>query len=427
MAMKRTLKKLVVAVLARQVRSLRKKHQFKIIGVVGSIGKTSTKLAIAQTLGKSLKVRYQQGNYNDIVSVPLIFFGHEMPNLINPLAWLKIFMDNSAQIRRGYPYDVVVVELGTDAPGQIAEFKKYLQLDIAVVTAITPEHMEYFDGLKAVADEELSVTGYSNQIVYNADLVPTEFRTALPENALSYSLRGTEASFHIANIYKSFGGFEGDIKQGSEIFLHFLQEVPAEIQLYSSLAAVVTGTLVGLKPAQILDGLEAIKPVSGRLRRLRGINGSTIIDDTYNSSPEALKAGLEMLYKQEAQQRIAILGSMNELGAMSADAHKQIGELCDPAHLSIVVTIGDEANKYLAPAAEAKGCHVKTFDNPYEAGDFLQGFVEPGAVIFAKGSQNGVFAEEAVRKLLADPEDAAKLVRQSLEWQKKKAFLSKAA
>src|SRR5258708_17461591 len=143
------------------------KHHFKIIGVVGGIGKTSTKLAIAQSLGKTLRVRYQEGNYNDIVSVPLIFFGHPMPSLVNPFAWIKVFMDNAKQIRGEYPFDVVVVELGTDRPGQIAAFQKYLKLDYAVVTAIVPEHMEYFNDMQAVSSEELSVAGYSEKLIYN--------------------------------------------------------------------------------------------------------------------------------------------------------------------------------------------------------------------------------------------------------------------
>lgn len=419
--MKKTLKKIVVSILARQVKKLRKKQQFKVVGVVGSIGKTSTKLAIAQTLGKSLRVRYQNGNYNDIVSVPLIFFGHEMPSLMNPLAWIKIFINNAAQLRKAYPYDVVVVELGTNGPGDIAAFSQYMQLDIAVITAITPEHMEYFADLQAVAQEEFAVTAYSRQVIFNADLIPAEYRGMLPESTLSYGLKDTDANFHLANIFHSANGLEGDIKHADGIYLHVAQEVVSETQLYSMMAAVVVAKELGLKTSQISQGLGAITPVSGRLRRLRGINGSLIIDDTYNSSPEAVKAGLTMLYGLEAPQRIVLLGNMNELGQMSASAHKEIGELCDPAKLALVVTIGPDANAHLAPAAENKGCMVKRFDDPYAAGEYLQSKIEQNAVIFAKGSQNGVFAEEAVKKLLADPEDAAKLVRQSDYWMKRKA------
>lgn len=418
--MKKFLKRLVVYVLGRQVRRLRKKHQFKIVGVVGSIGKTSTKLAIAQTLGKTLRVRYQDGNYNDLVSVPLIFFGHPMPSLVNPIAWIRIFFNNSRQIKQAYPYDVVVVELGTDGPGQIAAFKSYLNLDIAVITAIAPEHMEYFGDLQAVAKEELSVISFSNKIIFNADFTAEEFRASLPSDAVSYSLHDAAAHYHFANVFHSSGGFEGDIKQGGDIFLHLSHEVVSETQLYSVLAAAIVGKELGLKPTQIIAGASGIHPVSGRLRRLRGINNSTIIDDTYNASPEAVKAGIRTLYELDAPQKIAILGNMNELGGMSANAHKEIGEMCDPKQINLLVTIGPDANAHLAPTAEAKGCTVKKFDSPYEAGEYLQGKIESGAIIFAKGSQNSVFAEEAVKLILADPEDAGKLVRQSAEWLKKK-------
>jgi UDP-N-acetylmuramoyl-tripeptide--D-alanyl-D-alanine ligase len=157
------------------------------------------------------------------------------------------------------------------------------------------------------------------------------------------------------------------------------------------------------------------------MRRLVGINNSTIIDDTYNASPEAVSAALKTLYRLDAPQKIAVLGNMNELGKFSAEAHRQIGEQCDPKQLDLVVTIGPDANKYLAPAAEKKGCKVGTFSDPYQAGEFVKLQIKPGALVLVKGSQNKVFAEEAVKTLLADPVDASKLVRQSRYWMKIKA------
>jgi UDP-N-acetylmuramoyl-tripeptide--D-alanyl-D-alanine ligase len=168
--MKSFLKNILVKVLGWQVRRLRKKHNFKIIGVVGSIGKTSTKLAIAKVLAAEKRVRYQEGNYNDIVSVPLVFFGHSMPLLQNIFKWFWIILQNEFQIYFSYPFDIVVVELGTDAPGQINQFRKYLHLDIAVITAIAPEHMEFFKNLENVAEEEWSVNYFSDLIFANRDL-----------------------------------------------------------------------------------------------------------------------------------------------------------------------------------------------------------------------------------------------------------------
>lgn len=422
--MKQKLKSIVVYILTKQVKRLRKKHQFKVIGVVGSIGKTSTKMAIAQTLGTNLRVRYQHGNYNDIVTVPLIFFGHEQPSLFNPLEWFKLFRANKKQIKGKFPYDVVVLELGTDGPGQIAKFSRYGELDIVVVTSIAPEHMTNFADLNAVAQEELSVANYAKKVIYNADLVSSEYSASLPAGSISYGIDNVEADFHMANIFHSANGLEGDVKHQGEIYIHIGHEAISNVQLYSVLSAVVVGEELGLKTSDIIEGLNAIKPVSGRLRRLRGINNSVIIDDSYNSSPDAVKAGLEMLYSIEAPQKIAVLGNMNELGTISADAHKKIGEMCDPKELSLVITIGPDSNKSLAEAAEAKGCNVRRFEDPYSIGELLQAKIESGAIIFVKGSQNGVFAEEAIKKILADPEDSNKLVRQSDYWLniKKKAF-----
>ncbi len=417
-SMKRFLKGIVVSILARQVRLLRKNHYFIVIGVTGGTGKTSTKLAISQTLSKTLRVQYQEGNYNDIVSVPLIFFGYSMPGLFNPFAWIKIFISNARQIRGEYPFDVVVVELGTDRPGDIAAFQRYLQLDYAVITAVVPEHMDRFNDIQTIADEELSVVRYSEKLIYNADLVAEAYRGPL-QGALSYGSKQS-ADYSFANIHKLTGSFEGDIRHNSEILLHFNHKVVSEVQLYSVLAAVVLGNELGLTPTQILDGIAAIGPVSGRLRQLRGINGSLIIDDTYHASPDTVKAGLEMLHELEAPQKIAVLGNMNDLMAMSAQLHKEVGELCDPTRLNLVVTIGPDANAHLASAASAKGCVVKSFNTPYEAGEYLKSKIEQGAILFAIGSQKNVFAEEAIKPLLADPKDVSLLVRQSKNWLKRK-------
>lgn len=423
--MKRFLKNIVVFILARQIHLLRKKHQFKVIGVVGGVGKTSTKLAIGQVLGKSLRVRYeelrpgfQESNYNEIVSVPMVFFGRRVPSLTNPIAWFKLFLDNAQQIAGDYPYDIVVVELGTNRPGQIAAFQKYLQLDYAIVTAIVPEHMEYFSNMQAVADEELSVVNYSKKLIYNADLVNKNFRTPLMD-AISYG-NDERADYRLMNVSQTSTGFECDIQYNDRKLLHFSHEALSKTQLYSVLAAATIGNELGLAQSQILGGIVVITPVSGRLRRLRGIKDSLIIDDTYNALPEAVKAGLNVVYGLEAPQKIAILGNMNELGTMSPKAHTEIGEYCDSTQLDLVITIGPDANKYLAPAAAAQGCSVKTFDTPYEAGEYVKSLVKSGAIIYAKGSQNKVFAEEALKPLLADPTDIAKLVRQSKYWLERK-------
>jgi UDP-N-acetylmuramoyl-tripeptide--D-alanyl-D-alanine ligase len=390
---KSILKNVLVGVLGWQVRRLRKRNDFKIIGVVGSIGKTSTKLAIAKVLESDKRVRYQEGNYNEIISVPLVFFGQKMPEIWNIFLWFKIILQNEIQIYSKYPFDFVVVELGTDAPGQISDFRKYLHLDVAIITAVAPEHMEFFKDIKAVAEEEWSVRFFADEVFVNRDLC-----MVLPE------------------------GFNHDrvIFYGKEFDQNFKYEAVSSVQLYSVSIAIIIAKKFKISDEKIKKALGEIKSFSGRMQKLKGIKNSVIIDDTYNASPVAVKMALDTLYAQPAGQRIAILGMMNELGATSEAEHKKIGNYCNPKFLDLVVTIGKDANLFLAPAAREKNCKVYEAKNSAEAGKFIAEKVKERAVILAKGSQNGVFAEEALKPLLTDKSDFSKLVRQDKYWMDRK-------
>ena len=416
---KKLARSFVVSVLGWQVRRLRRHHDFKVVAVAGSIGKTSTKFAIAQVLSEGLKVRFQKGNYNDLVSVPLVFFGQTILSLFNPFGWFGVFIRNELQIHRNFPYDVVVVEVGTDSPGQIAAFELYLHADVSVLTSIAPEHMEFFIDIDAVAIEELAIQDYSDIILVNADLTAQRYIDQI-ERAETYALHNP-AMYKVSNFAFQSDGVEFEIQKQNEKFISASHAGISEPHLYSLTAAASVADVLGMSSEEIIAGLEHVKPVSGRMQRLRGINNSTIIDDSYNASPEAVKAALETLYRIEAPQKVALLGNMNELGDFSKQAHTDIGNFCDPPQLDEVITLGPDANEYLAAAAIQKGCKVTQFQTPYQAGEHLREIVKEGAVVLVKGSQNRVYAEEAIKEMLADSNDMAKLVRQSPAWLKKKA------
>jgi UDP-N-acetylmuramoyl-tripeptide--D-alanyl-D-alanine ligase len=406
----------VCTILEYQVKRLRKRYQFTVVAVAGSVGKTSTKLAIADLLSQSLRVRHQTGNYNDRVTVPLVFFGQPEPSLFNVVAWLKLVGANQAALSHPYPYDVVVVELGTDAPGQMADFA-YLRPDIAVVTAVTPEHMEYFKTLDGVATEELTVFDYSERVLVNGDDIPGKY---LAGRAFTeYSLKTTQADYFALTTAHDLHSQHLDIVTPTEKLKTDVQYIGAQGAKFA-LAATAVADMMGVKSSAISNGLPKLSHFAGRMQILTGIKNSILIDDTYNASPVAVQAALDVLYEAKAPQRIAILGSMNEMGDYSPEAHREVGEYCDPEKFDLLVIIGVDAKKYLAPVAKEKGCTVKTFLSPYEAGEYVKSKLKTGAVVLAKGSQNGVFAEEALKPLLADPADISKLVRQSPEWLKKK-------
>jgi UDP-N-acetylmuramoyl-tripeptide--D-alanyl-D-alanine ligase len=414
--MKSALKKLVASILGSQLKRLRKKNRIFVIAVAGSIGKTSTKLALAHVLSQTYRVQYQEGNYNDFVTVPLIFFGRKLPNIYNPFSWLLVFLRNEAVIAKKYPYHIVVVELGSDAPGQMAQFSKYLAADIGVLTSIVPEHMANFADLNAVASEELEMRKFTTKIFANKDLVPPEYLGHLPSTTVTYGIN-QPADIQLTNIRWN-GGEDAtfDIVYGGITFLHGEHELVTEPQLYSICAAVSVGTELDMTTSAVDKGIRSIKPVNGRMQHLNGLSGALILDDSYNASPEAVIGALDTLYRMNASQKIAILGNMNELGKYSEKEHARIGEYCDPHELSFIATIGPDANKYLAPAAAARGCLVKTFESPIDAGRFVKERLRQDTVVLVKGSQNGVYAEEAAKQLLALPADASKLVRQSRYW-----------
>ncbi|HYF97255.1 MAG TPA: UDP-N-acetylmuramoyl-tripeptide--D-alanyl-D-alanine ligase [Patescibacteria group bacterium] len=416
--MKKIARSIVVEILGWQVRRLRRKNSFKIIGVAGSIGKTSTKLAVASMLSQGFRVRFQEGNYNDLVSAPLVFFGQSMPTLLNPFGWAKIFINNELCLRRLYPFDYIILELGVDGSGQLIQFKKYLQLDMGILTSLTSEHMEFFKSLDEVAKEELQIQNLSRKLLVNNDLCDDKYLNQVSQDSVTYGIH-QKSDYMLTNIQSTADGYDFSAVENDEVLIEKgHSKLISEIQLYSLCCAVAVGKESGMSKQQLKSGVDSVKPMNGRMQILKGAKDSTIIDDTYNAGPETMKAALDTLYRVKSQQKIALLGNMNELGKFSADAHLDIGNYCDPKHLKLVITIGNDANRYLAKAAEAKGCDVKRFNSPYKAGEYLKRMLKPDAIVLAKGSQNGVFAEEAIKQILADPKDASKLVRQSSRWLK---------
>jgi len=408
-----------------------KKHpEVKLVVVTGSVGKTSTKRAIATLLSRKYRVALHEGNHNSPMSVPLAILGIEYPENIRSVgAWLSVFSAARLRIKAPTGVDVIVQELGADRPGDIENFGKYLKPYIGVVTAVTPEHMEFFNTLEAVAKEELTAANFSVVAIINRDDIEGRFASFLTNTSVdTYGTTGAaEYRFEIQD-FDVKEGYKGNV-----IAPNFEQPIPAAIRvvgehsLRPAMGAVAVAAQLGLMPNEIADGLKLIKAVPGRMNVLHGIDNTIVIDDSYNSSPVAASSALQTLYSLEVPQRIAVLGSMNELGSSSASEHEKLGSLCDPNMLAWVITVGDEAEKYLAPAARARGCQVKSFKSAIDAGAFVRSVTEEGAAILVKGSQGDIYLEEAVKILVVTSEDI-ELVRQSPQWMAiKDKFFSKFA
>lgn len=422
-------KKYIQAKLERAVKKYFKKHpEVKLVVVVGSVGKTSTKVAIGTVLNEGLRVRLHEGNHNSELSAPLAILGVTFPSNLRSLGeWRTTFKAVKKRIKQPTDVDVIVQELGTDAIGQIPHFGKYLKPDIAVVTSVAPEHMEYFKTLDAVALEELSAVNFSKLALINRDDVPGMYAADITNpNLFTYGTTDAAEYRFDSSDYTFQDGFSG-------VFIAPEYDVPVPAILglvgeHSTRAAVAAGAVgvkLGMKPEQIASGLQKIRPVNGRMNILRGVNESIIIDDSYNSSPLAAASAIRALYQMNVPQRILVLGSMNELGDLSETEHVAIGRLCDPIELAHVVTVGEDAEKYLAPAARIAGCHVATFKSALDAGAYVHKYLEQGAAVLFKGSEGSIYLEEAIKIVLHSTDDEEKLVRQSAAWlEKKRAFFS---
>lgn len=394
--------------------------EVKLIVVAGSVGKTSTKSALATVLGQRYRVRLHEGNHNTEMSVPLAILGIPYPEHIKSIGeWRAVFRQAEARILQPPDVDVIIQEIGADHPGDIARFGAYLRPDIAVITAITPEHMEYFKTMEAVAQEELAAANFSKLAVINRDDIDGQYAAYLTNANLDTYGTSQAAEYHFEQTEFSVQDGHGGYFVAPEFAA---APIPAKIKVLGehnirpAIAAATVAVKLGLTPQQITTGLEAIRPVPGRMCLLEGVKNSMIIDDTYNSSPVAAQSAIQTFHSLPAPQRIVILGTMNELGDSSPAEHQKIGRMFRPDLVDWVITVGDEAEKYIAAAAHAQGCQVKSFQNAIQAGGFAHGVIQDNALVLVKGSQNNGFLEEAVKILLKHPEQGNLLVRQSPAW-----------
>ncbi|MEX0934406.1 MAG: Mur ligase family protein, partial [Candidatus Saccharimonadales bacterium] len=362
------------------------------------------------------------GNYNTDFGLPLSLFGLETPKkTANIKAWLDIFKQMKLAVEAdSYPYEIVILEMGADKPGDIAYLTRYIKPDIGILTAVAKVHLEEFGSIDAVLTEKWHLAAASAQVIYNHDDELLKGKAVELDNVQGYGLSVggnwadlTTFEFNDASDY----GWKGYLNLGQE-FVDITFPVIARQSVYALVAAAVIAKTLNLSTTEIVEAISRWQQPPGRMRVLVGKNDSILIDDSYNSSPYAAVAALDTL-QQFKGRKIAVLGSMNELGDYEGPGHRLVGKHVDG--IDKLVTIGVAANKYLVPAAMEIGFdenNIHETNSPYQAGEFVSSIIRPGDIVLIKGSQNGVYAEEVTRLLLANLSDQQHLVRQSEAWLK---------
>lgn len=429
--MKATVKKIVVSILAWEARRAIRRFEPRIVAVTGSVGKTSTKDAIVSVLGRSSNVRGSTKSYNSELGVPLTILGMESA-WMSVLGWWQnivkgFFVPYSAY---GYP-DWLVLEVGADKPGDIASITKWLHPDIAVITRIgeVPVHVEQFSSPLHVAQEKehlLKAVSEGGSVVLNADddrvsamKVPSGVTVKTFGLAESAQVRGA----HVQPLYEASrpAGMTLKVEIGGKSVPLRLKNVFGAHAVMPALAALAVSELVQINLLDAMKGLEWQDPAPGRLRLIDGAKNTLILDDTYNSSPVALRAALETLQELKVEGRkIAVIGDMRELGVYSAEEHKKAGRhaatVCERLYI-----VGTNAS-YVEEGARQGGMsadRIKKFNTSHSAALAVKNDIEKGDLILVKGSQ-GVRMEHVVKEIMAHPEEASDLlVRQEEEWQKR--------
>lgn len=404
--------------LQRYVRKYFKKYpSIKLITVTGSIGKTQAKLAIATVLSQRYRVRLFHGNRGTNFSTPLAVLGIDYPGDIKGFrAWHRVFRAARARIRQPQDVDVIVQELNATAPGSLMAYASYMTPDVAVITAVSESNIEVFQTLDRVAQEQLSIGSISRLLMINRDDIDSRFAAYLTNpNMNTYGLEGAAEYRFEESDYSLHKGYSGIV-----IIPEWQKAVPVvadvhdEFTLRQLVVACAIGVKMGMQPQEIAQGVASFSPLKGHMNLLTGVKASALLDDTANTSPLGARTALRSLYQSAAPQRIAVLGSMRRLGAFTQTAHQEIGILCDPAQLAWVVTVGDEANRWTAPAARGRGCQVKECANALDAGAFVHSVIEHGSVVLFSGHEEDVL-EEGIKIVLSKTADEVQLVRQSSE------------
>ncbi|HVO28902.1 MAG TPA: UDP-N-acetylmuramoyl-tripeptide--D-alanyl-D-alanine ligase [Candidatus Paceibacterota bacterium] len=387
-----------------------------IIGVTGTVGKTSTKLAIKAVLDKGRRVRASAGNLNNDLGLPLAILGGWSEGELALVSratppgtarvrkfffWLKVILGALWRIAfkdPNYP-EILVLEYGADRPGNIKYLLKIARPNISIVTAVgdIPVHVEYYSGPDEVAREKgrlieylpsagFAILNYDDEAVMNLE----------PRTRAHVMTYGFEKGAEV-KISRLENRMDGERPVGISFKLEYkgafvpvrLHSVFGRSHAYAAAAAASVGIVFGMNLVAISDALANYSPAGSRMQLLPGIKNTFIIDDSYNASPLSMHAALDALQHLPAKRKIAVLGDMLEIGKYTIEAHEAMGKLAAAA-ANVLVTVGPRS-KFIAEAARAAGMKKSTilsFDTADEARKPVQDLMKQGDIVLVKASHS---------------------------------------
>ena len=324
----------------------RRMRNVTVIGVTGSVGKTSTKEVIAGTLSASHRVLKTEGNHNNEIGLPLTVFNIE---------------ENT---------EIAVLEMGISNFGEMRVLSKVARPDICVITNIGEAHLEYLksrDGILRAKSEIFEYMNPNGRIYLNGDddklqtitdvngITPVHYgfsedNRAYPTDIVEEGLAGTSMTIHI-------GAYEFKARIN----------IPGHHMVANAVCAAAIAYDLGMASDSIVKGLNSARTIGGRCNIIPYKDEGFIIDDCYNASPASMKAAIDTLNLAKENRKVAILGDMFELGANSDEMHASIGRYAVEQGVDKLICVGDNCIHMYNAAMQTKGhtgiVHYKTLDS----------------------------------------------------------------
>jgi UDP-N-acetylmuramoyl-tripeptide--D-alanyl-D-alanine ligase len=339
-------------------RHMRLRKDVPVVGVTGTNGKTTTKELIASVLGWRHKVLKTRGNLNNHIGVPLCISRMEGDETM------------------------MVLEMGSNAEGDIRLLCGIARPDFAVVTNVGPAHLEGFGSLEMVRKTDLEILGYVKTVSVNADdLFLLEGVEGFGGKVLTYGIEN-RADVYAKDIELGESGSRVTIcfPDGGEIRVGLA--ISGIFNIYNALAAASVADELGMEKEEIRRGLESFHGVPMRLE-VKELSGALVISDVYNANPASMEEAVKELIRLRRRRTIAVLGDMLELGRYSESAHRELVKGLSRSGIDVVIAVGDEMKKALP---EFHGlCYMA--DNSAVAGSILAEVLAEGDTVLIKGSR----------------------------------------
>ncbi len=336
----------------------------KTIGVTGSSGKTSTKELIAAVLRTRFATKATEGNLNNHIGVPLTLLRLEEDDVYG------------------------VIEMGMSHPGEIAGLARMVAPQIGVISSIGPAHIEFFSHQAAVAEEKaelIAALPASGVAILNSDDVWSRAIAHRTAARVVWVGSGPESTWHAEEVEVNPAGISFRLHQGGD-------SVPVKLPVFNrvmvanALLAAAVGGECGLSLEEIARGLETVKLPGARMQVVAW-EGSCIINDAYNANPSSMKAALIALKEfPGSARRVAVLGSMGELGQHATDLHREVGAFAAEQGVEFLIAVGPHAEAYVFGAMQAGLKNVARALDADEATVAVKAIAKAGDAILVKGS-----------------------------------------